>query len=358
MAHALRVRHLAGPLIERVIAALRGKHVLLVLDNFEHVLDARQFVATLLAACSGVSVLATSRAALAVHGEQEFPVPPLVMPLHGDAHAAESEAVRLFVQRARLVRPNFSLDEDSLAAVAEICRRLDGLPLALELAAARAKLLSPRAMLTRLGRRFDLLRAGTLDRPLRHRTMREVIDWSYVLLTDVERALFDRLAMFAGGISIEAAEAISPDRDGEPRGAVDVLDVLGSLCNKSLLHQEEQRDGEPAIRRCSKPCASSASNICEVPATRRRRAAHIAHTALRSASEPRASCADQRRRRGSIGWSASIPTSESHSTTRSITRVPGRTPTSPTQHGFPYRCTASGSRAARSWRESSIYDAS
>ncbi|HEV2644572.1 MAG TPA: protein kinase, partial [Candidatus Elarobacter sp.] len=246
VAQTLGVRDLGATLLsDRVIAALRGKQILLVLDNFEHVLDAGAFVARLLGACPGVTVMATSRAPLAVQGEQEFPVPPLTTPSRADENAADSEAVRLFVQRARAVRPGFALDEAALDAVGEICRRLDGLPLALELAAARAKLLSPRAMLARLEHRFDLLRADARDRPARHSTMRAVIDWSYVLLTDAERALFDRLAVFAGGISVDAAEAVAPSRDGGTDAPPAVLDVLDSLCNKSLLRQDDQADGEP-----------------------------------------------------------------------------------------------------------------
>lgn len=246
IAQALALRDLGGALLsDRVIAALRNRHVLLIMDNFEHVLDGGKFVAALLAACPGVSVVVTSRTPLAVQGEQELPVPRLTTPAHSDADAGDTEAVRLFVQRARAVRPNFELTPETLGTVAEICRRLDGLPLALELAAARAKLLSPRAMLARLEHRFDLLRADTHDRPLRHSTMRDVIDWSYALLTDTERALFGQLAVFAGGVSVEAAEAIAPTDQNRAESTFAVLDVLGSLCNKSLLQNEEQPDGEP-----------------------------------------------------------------------------------------------------------------
>ena len=246
VAQTLGVRDLGGGMpSRRVAAALRDKEVLLVLDNFEHVIAASKFVADLLAACPRVSLLVTSRAPLAVQGEQELPVPPLSIPTRLDADAAESEAVQLFVQRARAVRPDFALTSETLGTVVEICRRLDGLPLALELAAARAKLLSPRAMLTRLEHRFDLLRADAHDRPTRHSTMREVIGWSYVLLTDTERALFNRLAVFAGGVSVEAAEAVAAPGEDTFDSAFVVLDVLGSLCNKSLLRQEEQPDGEP-----------------------------------------------------------------------------------------------------------------
>lgn len=246
IAHALGVRDLGtAPLGHRVIGAIGARQLLLVLDNFEHVLAAAPFAATLLAACSGITLLATSRSPLDVQGEQVFPVPPLVTPLHLAPDAAESAAVRLFVSRARAARPSFTLDDESLSAVVEICRRLDGLPLALELAAARAKLLSPRAILSRLEQRFDLLRADGPDRPARHGTMRAVIDWSYILLSDEERALFGRLAVFAGGASLEATEAVAIELRSD--SASQVLDLVASLSSKSLIHSEEQLDGEPRL---------------------------------------------------------------------------------------------------------------
>ena len=246
VARTLGVRDLGvAPLRDRVLATLGRGRRLLVLDNFEHVLDAALFVADILATCPGVTLLVTSRAPLGVQGEQRVPVPPLATPTHAGADIAGSEAVRLFVSRARAVRPSFALDDASLPVVAELCRRLDGLPLALELAAARAKLLSPRALLARLAHGTDLLRADGADRPARHGTMRAVIDWSYVLLSDAERALFCRLAVFAGGVSLDAAERVAallePDGDA-PRPA---LDLLESLCDKSLLQHDDQADGEP-----------------------------------------------------------------------------------------------------------------
>ena len=236
-----------APPADRAIAALSGRRALLVLDNMEQVLGSAPFVAKLLAACPTVSVVATSRAPLAIQGEQTFPVPPLATPAPGAQDIAASPAVQLFVSRARAVKPAFALDEESLAAVGEICRRLDGLPLALELAAARATFLSPRAILARLEQRFDLLRADAVDRPARHGTMRAVIDWSYNLLTEGERALFGRLAVFAGGASMDAVEAVAHDlvRDGE--ASLPVLELVASLANKSLVQTEEQPDGEPRI---------------------------------------------------------------------------------------------------------------
>ena len=233
------------PPADRAIAALAGRRALLVLDNMEHVLASAPFVARLLAACPAVSVLATSRAPLAVQGEQTFPVPPLATPVQGAVDIATSDAVQLFVSRARAVKPSFVLDDESLVAVAEICRRLDGLPLALELAAARTTLLSPRAILARLEQRVDLLRADSADRPARHGTMRAVIDWSYNLLTEPERALFGRLAVFAGGASLEAVEAVARDLVRDSDVSMPAFELVSSLASKSLVQAEEQPDGEP-----------------------------------------------------------------------------------------------------------------
>ncbi|HEV7992391.1 MAG TPA: protein kinase [Gemmatimonadaceae bacterium] len=239
VAQALGVRDLgATPVRDRVINTLRARSLLLVLDNFEHVLDAAPFVSAVLASCPGVTMLVTSRASLGVQGEQVLPVPPLATPRTAD-DVAENESVQLFLARARAVRPSFVVDDDALGAIADVCRRLDGLPLALELAAARMQVLAPRAILSRLERRLELLQVSGPDRPARHGTMRAVIDWSYVLLTDEERALFRRLAVFAGGASLEAAEAAASEV--VPR----VLDGLESLVSKSLLQSEEQPDGDP-----------------------------------------------------------------------------------------------------------------
>jgi predicted ATPase len=246
VAHALGLRDLGtSPAADRALAALAGRRALLLLDNMEHVLASAPFVAAVLAACPTVTVLATSRAPLGVQGEHVLPVPPLATPRVGATEIADVEAVRLFVSRARAVRPSLVLDDESLAAIAEICRRLDGLPLALELAAARATLLSPRAILARLEQRFDLLRADFADRPARHGTMRAVIDWSYNLLTGLERTLFGRLAVFAGGASLDAVEAVASDIAQHSQTSISVLDLVSSLASKSLVQVEEQSDGEP-----------------------------------------------------------------------------------------------------------------
>jgi non-specific serine/threonine protein kinase len=221
---------------------LRGKQMLLLLDNFEQLLAAAPLVTELLAACPNIKFLITSRAALKVRWEHEFPVPPLALPaLQASVTTlAQSPAVVLFLERARAVKPDFELNEDNAPIIAEICARLDGLPLALELAAARIRVLTPRTMLQRLGQSLKLLSGGARDLPERQQTIRNTIQWSCDLLSDEEQRLFRRLAVFVGGFTLEAAEAI-----GNDAGELDVLDGVASLVDKSLLQQREQSDGEP-----------------------------------------------------------------------------------------------------------------
>ncbi len=219
------------PVLDTVRDHLRDLELLLVLDNFEQVLGAAPIVADLLDTSPRLRVLVTSREPLHIVGEQELHLSPLSVP-EGDVDVADSEAVALFVQRASAVDPDFRLSESNARAVAELCRRLDGLPLAIELAACRTRLLSPQAVLDRLEHRFELLTGGPVDLPARQRTLREAIGWSHDLLDDEERTLFRRLAVFAGGWSLEAAEEVIPDRDDESAG---VIDVLGSLVDKSLV---------------------------------------------------------------------------------------------------------------------------
>ncbi len=227
------------PLAQSLVDALRPRETLLLLDNFEQVAEAAPIVVELLGACPRLSVLVTSRAALRVRGERELAVAPLALPdpaQFADVEAvARCPAVALFVERAQAVRDDFALTPATAPAVAEICRRLDGLPLAIELAGARVKVLSPRALLARLDRRLPLLTGGGPDRPPRQQTLRDTIGWSHDLLTPDEHMLFRRLSVFVGGCTLEAAEAVC--------GAV--LDGLASLVDKSLLRQEEQADGEP-----------------------------------------------------------------------------------------------------------------
>jgi predicted ATPase/class 3 adenylate cyclase len=225
---------------------LHDRELLLVLDNFEQVPGAASLVADLLAACPRLKILVTSRAALHVYGEHALSVPPLALPPGGPHHRAPSAitqcaAVQLFVERARATQSDFAVTTENARAVADICARLDGLPLAIELAAARVRLLPPPAILARLERRLPLLTGGPRDLPARHQSLRAAIAWSHDLLTPAERALFRRLAVFVGGCTLEAAEAV-----GAPAGlAIDLLDGVDSLVDKSLLRPEEQPTGEP-----------------------------------------------------------------------------------------------------------------
>jgi predicted ATPase/transcriptional regulator with XRE-family HTH domain len=226
------------PVEERLLAFLRPRALLLVLDNFEHLLDAAPLLARLIAACPNLRLLVTSRAPLRVQGEQEFFVPPLDVPARGVADPAklsQCSAVTLFVDRARAVRRDFTLDPATAGPVAEICRRLDGLPLAIELAAARTRLLSPAALLARLDRPLAVLASGGEDRPARQRTLGETIAWSYHLLKPAEQRLFRRLAVFAGGGAYDAVEQICKD-DGSDG---DLLDGLDSLVGWSLLRSDK-----------------------------------------------------------------------------------------------------------------------
>jgi predicted ATPase/class 3 adenylate cyclase len=231
--------------LDAVIDHLRERRVLLVLDNFEHVVDAAEGIARLVGACPQVKVLATSRFALRLTMEREFPVAPLKTPELGGARVASViqsyPSVALFTQRAAAVKPGFGLDDESAIAVAEICQRLDGLPLAIELAAARIKLFSPRALLARLDRRLEVLSGGARDLPARHRTLRQAMSWSYDLLEAGEQAVFRRLAVFAGGFSFDAAERVC-GAAGEP--ALPALDGVTALVDKSLLRQISS-DEEP-----------------------------------------------------------------------------------------------------------------
>ena len=230
-------------LMESLKSYLHHKHLLLILDNFEQVLEGTPVVGELVAACPGLKFLTTSRIPLRLYGEQEYAVLPLDLPdprvLPPVKVLTQYEAVRLFVERARAIKADFSVTNENAPAVAEICARLDGLPLAIELAAARVRLLSPHAMLTRLGNRLKLLKGGSRDLPTRQQTLRGTIDWSYELLEDEEKRLFGRLSVFSGGRTLEAIEEIC-----EPEGDIDALEGVESLLEKSLLRREEKAEGE------------------------------------------------------------------------------------------------------------------
>jgi non-specific serine/threonine protein kinase len=269
IAQALGVREAGTASLADVLGRhLRDERALLVLDNFEQVLDAAPMLPRLLDAAPRLKVLVTSRALLRLRVEREYAVPPLGLPTgQSPLPAAELErygAVALFVERAREVRRGFALTEENGGAVAEICRRLDGLPLAIELAAARLKLLSAQALLARLEDRLKLLTGGARDLPQRQQTMRDAIAWSYDLLEDGEKLAFERLSVFAGGFTLEAGEQVASCelRVASPEGNPDsdlttytsrsaqlaTLDVLTSLVEKSLLRQEEGMGGEPRFR--------------------------------------------------------------------------------------------------------------
>jgi predicted ATPase/class 3 adenylate cyclase len=234
------------PLDESLKDYLKERRLLLVLDNFEQVLGAAPTVTELLAAAPGLKVLATSRAPLGLYGEHEYDVPPLSVPdvrhLPDLKVLSQYEAVRLFIERAKAAKADFEVTDESAPAVAEICVRLDGLPLAIELAAARIKMLPPNALLHRLGSSLKLLTGGARDLPERQRTLRATIEWSFALLDEGEQVLFGRLAVFSGGRTLEAIEGIC---DAEGDLAVDTFEGVSSLLDKSLLRQEEGPGGEP-----------------------------------------------------------------------------------------------------------------
>jgi len=247
IAQTLDVKEASGQLLLASLKGfLRDKQLLLVLDNFEQVVAAAPLLAELLAAAPGVKSFITSRSPLHVSGEREYPVPPLAVPklppVPPLGRLRQYEGVHLFIERAQAVKPDFIVTNENASAVAEICYRLDGLPLAIELAAARVKLLPPQALLARLSSRLRLLTGGARDLPARQQTLRGAIAWSEDLLSTDERTLFARLAVFVGGCTLEAVEAIC-NADGSLDG--DGLDELHALLNNSLLRQEEQAGGEP-----------------------------------------------------------------------------------------------------------------
>lgn len=233
VADALGLRETGGRSLRDVLGtALRDRAALIILDNFEHLAPAAADVADLLAMAPSVSILVTSRSPLRLRGEREIVVPPLALP--GPGQGLDNPSVQLFVQRATAIDSSFCLTEANADDVASICRRLEGLPLAIELAAARTRVLSPAALLSRLDSLLPVLTGGPVDLPDRQRTIRASITWSYELLSDVERLLFRRLSLFAGGWTMEGAEAMLP--------SVELLDVLGRLVEASLVVGDSARD--------------------------------------------------------------------------------------------------------------------
>ena len=270
IAHPLGVKDAGSrPLTDVLKEHLSGRQILLVLDNFEQIAAAAPQISELLAATTRLKILVTSRSVLHVTAENEFAVPPLATPGTNAKRSFEElsgmEAVRLFVERARAAKPHFRLTAENATVIGAICERLDGLPLAIELAAARIRILSPAAILGRLENSLGLLTGGALDLPKRQQTMRGAVDWSYDLLDESEKSLFRRLAVFAGGLRIEAAEEVGAwqkAEGGKEPDSVDeklflptaygrlptVLDGITSLIDKSLLIQKEQPDGEARFR--------------------------------------------------------------------------------------------------------------
>jgi predicted ATPase/DNA-binding CsgD family transcriptional regulator len=252
IATVLGVRQVAGEALQETLARRIGdREVTLVLDNLEQLPAAGAVIAELLRASPGLRVLATSRAPLHVRGEHEFPLAPLQLPgpteLASLDDLAEVEAVRLFVERARAVDPAFALTGDNAAAVAGVCARLDGLPLAIELAAARTRLFTPTALLARLDRRLPVLAGGPMDAPIRQRTLRSTIAWSFDLLSERDQRVFASLGVFAGGFTLAAAEAVAigPAVRG---GGTDVLTSLDHLVEQNVLTVAADAEGEPRFR--------------------------------------------------------------------------------------------------------------
>jgi predicted ATPase/DNA-binding CsgD family transcriptional regulator len=304
------------PLLEHLKSSLYGKHLLLLLDNFEQVVSAAPLVGELLLACPAVKALVTSRTGLRLHGEYEFPVAPLALPglqERPDARAlAQYAAVALFVQRASAIKPSFSLSDANASVVAAICTRLDGLPLAIELAAARIKLLPAEALLAQLQHRLAVLTGGPRDLPARQQALRSTLQWSYDLLTPHEQRLFRRFAVFAGGCQLAAAEAICTVVGDV---TMSLLDGLASLLDNSLLSQVEHVGEEPrfvmleTIREYGLACLDASGETASV------KAAHAGYyLALAEAAEPHLLSAEQgtwlkcleqdhENLRAALGWS-------------------------------------------------------
>ncbi|MBA3694597.1 MAG: protein kinase, partial [Acidobacteria bacterium] len=268
IAQPLGVKEAGGkPILEVLKDYLRDKQMLLVVDNFEQVIEAAPQIAELLSAANRLKILITSRSLLRLSAEREFIVPPLSLPSESKYVSVDElsnyEAIKLFVERARNTKPNFTLSQQNAQTVAEICNRLEGLPLAIELAAARIKFLSPQAILTKLENRLKLLTGGARDLPARQQTMRGAVEWSYDLLTEEEKCLFRHLAVFAGGFTFEAAEAVAgchfsaagkEEMISEQETleieqlTIDTFDGVTSLVDKSLLVSKEQANGETRFR--------------------------------------------------------------------------------------------------------------
>ena len=286
---------------EALAAHLKDKEILLILDNLEHLLQAAPEVAGLIESCPGLTLLVTSRAPLRVRGEHEYPVPPLVLPASTRSTSEEdvlsSPSGRLFVERARSTSPTFEVTRENAPSVAAICWRLAGLPLALELAAAKTRFLSPKALLVRLDRALST--AWARDLPERQRTMRATLDWSYDLLSEGERALFRSLCVFAGGFGLEAAEAVGaePGAAEDEGDAEDLLELLGGLVEQSLVVAEAGVDGTTRYRMLEPVRQYALGRLEESGETESSRRRHTNfYRALAHAAEP------ELRGDGQVGW--------------------------------------------------------
>jgi predicted ATPase/class 3 adenylate cyclase len=337
IAQTLGVKETSGrPLIEDLKAYLREKRLLLLVDNFEQVVDAAALVGELLAAAPRLKVLATSRMPLHLSGEREIAVPPLALPPAAvrvlersnvrtfEMEISQYESVRLFIERAQAVKADFAVTNENAPAVAEICYQLDGLPLAIELAAARVKLFPPPALLTRLSSRLAFLTGGARDLPLRQQTIRSTIDWSYQLLTEDEQRLFRQLSVFVGSCTLEAAETVA-GWNGERLERSNVLDGIAALVDQSLARQEEGRDGEPRfvmLETIREYALERLEEYGEAETMRRRHAEYF--LVLAEDAEPRLHMpgarawydrleADQDNLRAALAWSQETPTEDAQS---------------------------------------------
>ena len=279
LAEALNVHETSDvPLIKNIIASLRPRNLLLVLDNFEQVLSAAPNILSLLVGAPSLKILITSREALHVSGEYEFPLLPLALPesSNGEEHSeriSHLPSIQLFVSRAQAVQPGFRLSNENSSAVAAICRRLDGLPLAIELAAARIKALSPQTMLQQLDRGFDWLTRGPRDANVSRQTLRGTLEWSYNLLSEPERTLLRRLSVFSNGWTLRAAESVCADPAASDRETglwrEDVLDLLGKLVDRSLVvsetdHQQTRYRLFETIREFGREKLQQANELTEI----------------------------------------------------------------------------------------------
>ena len=286
IAQELEVRSAGSqPLFQNLKDFLRDKNMLLILDNFEQLIPAAPMLAELLAAAPSLKVLVTSRILLNLRGEHELPVLPLETPDFADVGSLEdlanNESVKLFVERAQAAHSNFKLTEQNAPAIAQICQRLDGLPLAIELAAARVKMLPPHAILARLSDRLKLLTGGAQDLPARQQTLRNTLDWSYSLLNAQEKTLYARLAVFVGGFTLEDAEAVCALEDH-----VDILEGISSLVNNSLLRQEEVANSTRfrMLETIREYALERLSGSGEMPELRQRHANHFVGIILKEAT--------------------------------------------------------------------------